>query len=141
MVTSEAQNAALPESVAASIIEAERPCVLVAAGLPTCEAETVGLFCRKLNLPVFPIGALQGVSPFGAAHCFGHALGRALDQADLVLLIGVSPEACPPIRAPVIRIDPAGAGLGSVLEAIGYAEEDGGREREAWLRRLAGFER
>ncbi len=150
MVASEAQNSALPaagiddpydvESVAVSVIEAERPCVLVGAGLPASETETIGIFCGKLNLPVFPIGAVQGVSPFGEAQCFSQALDRALDQADLVLAIGLPPEACPTTRSPVIRIDPAGGGLRSLLEAIGYAEEDGGREREAWLRRLAELE-
>jgi len=112
------------ESAAASIIESERPCVLLGA-MPEGAAAAVSAFCRKLSLPLFPLGA---------------APDHALKDADLVLLVGVPPEACPPIGASVTRIDIAGecgALLESLLETIGYAEEDGSRERAPWLRSLA----
>ncbi len=127
------------ESAAASIIEAERPCVLVGAALPASEAAAIAAFCHKLTLPVFPLGSAEDAPSFGDAACFHHALGRALEQADLVLAIGLTAETSLATSAPLLRIEPP-AGLQSLLEAIGYAEEDGGREREAWLRRLAAFE-
>ncbi len=105
------------ETAAALLSAAERPAVVAGSGVWWDGAET-GLvaLAEKGSLPVFPNGSGRGSLPPGHSLLFRHSRGLALEEADVVLVIGTPLD---------FRLGFGGFGAKRLIHAHGDARELG----------------
>ncbi|MCB8877392.1 thiamine pyrophosphate-binding protein [Acidisoma silvae] len=148
------------QTVAMRIMSSMRPCILFGQGLWNPEArKTAQEFCRKLNVPGYASRFAGEIFPPDDQYQIFYSLHHALTRADLVIVLGALPNLLSSrgdttIPGPsLVQIshgnevfDPAddfalplfdeSRLLRATLETLGYAEDDGGAEREPWLDEL-----
>jgi acetolactate synthase-1/2/3 large subunit len=154
------------ESLVGLLAKAERPCVLMGSQLMTVGAAGVAAeFCRTLNVPAYPSGAARGFLPRRDPHNFHHTRRRALERADLIMIVGLPLDyrmtygrrLRPDATVVQIDLDYATVGqnhdfslgivadaavvLRAVLDASGGTERAAARARETWLEELRVLER